>query len=322
MENTNIDKVLARAAKLMAVQENRGSSEAEATVAAEHLQRLLQEHNLTLSQIEQHSAEGDVQSKRVKDDVKMAASKRMAWRLALLKGIAQNNFCLAVQSGPYTTPKRTMIVGREVNVNVTKMTYDYLAEAFIRAAKEAGFPIWTKAVKREFGYFMDGAVSRVIERLDQRRREAEAESRNQPVSGNGSHQELVLSDVYGSEADLNNDALNGFPAGTTATRRRESAEKETRISAEIKRLEETGVPWINAWYLARGYSEEQAAEWARQYKRQSQRGGRGGRASGFSRRNEAEYRKVNSTAYKSGRSTGSSIGLDSQVGGGNPRRIG
>ncbi len=44
----DIDRVLQHAAKLLAVQENRGASEAEATFATERLQRLLQDHNLTL----------------------------------------------------------------------------------------------------------------------------------------------------------------------------------------------------------------------------------------------------------------------------------
>ncbi len=319
MATQNIDKVLERAAKLMAVQENRGASEAEANIAAEHLQRLLQEHNLTLSQVEEHSSDGGVDTKRVKDDIKTHKSRSQQWRVALLKGIAKNNFCLAQERSNWKTGPSLVVVGREINVKVTKMTYDYLSETFIREAREHGFPIWTKACRRDFIYFMDGATSRVIERLDQRRREAEVESAMKPTVGNSTGRELVLSDVYGSEADLNNDALNNYPVGTTAERRREQADKSARQKVEHDRLVAEGINDTVAWYRAYGYSEERSAELAKHYSRR--RGGRGSSSQNWSRRDEAENRKVSSASYKAGRNTGASVGLDGQVGGGNPRRL-
>lgn len=315
-------RVLKMAAKLLAVQEGRGASEQEAAFAAEKLQQLLQDHNLTMSQVESEQGDGAAPvAARVKDSLELRTAKSQEWRQVLLKGIANNNFCLAATS--LYSGGKVSIVGRELNVNVTKMTYDYLAEAFVRTAKSQGLTRETKT-RRDYVYFMHGAVSRVVERLDERRRQREAEDaeRTQTPSGNGSHKELVLSDVYGSEADLNNDHYNRFPPGTTAARRRETVERTQRQTVEHDRLVAEGVDSTVAWYRAYGYSEEDATAQAVRFSRSSRRSGRhSSRAQNWSRRDETEYRKVNSPAYKAGRQTGNDVGLDGQVGAGSTRRI-
>ena len=312
----NTEKVLALAAKLLAVQESRGASENEAAVAAEHLQKLLQDHNLTLSQVEADQGASDV--KRVKDAV--TGSVWQPWRAKLISGIAKNNFCLAADSITYVGKNRVqriLVIGREVNVNVTKMTYDYLADAFLQIVK-AKYGVRTVATRRDHAYFMDGAVSRVVERLDLRRREREAEdaARAANATGNGTHRELVLSDVYGSEAELNNDALNGYPPGTTAQRNREAEERRFRQRTEHDRLVAEGIDSTVAWYRAYGYSEEQTVSSAKALNRRSRRSGRYRHgAQNWSRRDEAFHRKVNSKSYKAGRCAGNEVGLDSQLGG-------
>lgn len=318
----NIDKILARAAKLMAVQEGRGATEAEAANAAEHLQRLIQEHNLTLSQVEQHGGDSSVPAaNRVKETT--TTSIYQPWRAELLNGVARNNFCITSNRTEFLDKGRrqyAMLVGREVNVNVTKMTYEYLSDAFTRVCKEL-YGVRKVSNRRDWSYFMDGAVGRVIERLNERRREAEAASQRTPTTGNGTHQELVLSDVYGSEDDLNNDMLNGYPAGTTATKRRESAERQARQEAERDRLVAEGMDSTRAWYKSHGYSDELVESIVKQSNTHRRGSAHRHNTTGWSRRDEAEHRKISSAAYKSGYATGSSVGLDTQVGGGNPRRI-
>lgn len=76
----NTEKVLKLAAKLLAIQEHRGATEAEAANAAEHLQRLLQEHNLTLSQIEAAGDQTAPTETRVKEAVKSYSSRSQQWR--------------------------------------------------------------------------------------------------------------------------------------------------------------------------------------------------------------------------------------------------
>lgn len=324
----SMEKVLSLAAKLMAVQENRGASETEATMAAEKLQQLLQDHNLSMSQVEQAAGDGAAPvAKRVKDAIR--TSVWQTWRAFLLEGIARNNFCLARAMTKWLDngdrQQTTVIVGREVNINVTKLTYDYLVNAFQRAVAELGIKRSASTQQRkEFDWFMEGAVTRVVERLDERRRERERESEaaKQATTGSGTGKELVLSDVYGSEADLNNDALNGFPAGTTAARRRENAERMARQEAKREELIAAGMDSTIAWYISIGYSETQAVEMHANQKNQSQRrGSHRHSAHNWSRRDEAQYRKVNSAVYQAGRETGNNVGLDGQVGATSRKRL-
>lgn len=324
-----------RIRKLLALADSaRNSSEAEASSAAEKVQELLQAHNLTLAQVEASGGSGDGGGRGV------IVSDRRAlylWQRRLMESLADNNFCLhrvtevdALDGRRQRSSRRHQLVGRKMNVDVTLDMYDYLSVAVRRAAADAGYDHATR--ERDHHRFLDGAVERLRERLAERRREKEAESRlreeqARAASGaNGTHRELVLSDVYGSEADQNNDALNGFPVGTTATRKREQAEKTARREAEYARLVAEGTEDTEAWYLAHGYGAESAKTYAAEYNRRARRsrrsrGGRG-RAQGFTQGQRAHYEKVNSPAYGAGRAAGSSIGLDEQAGAANRRRLG
>lgn len=171
---------------------------------------------------------------------------------------------------------------------------------------------------------MEGAVGRVIERLNRRRAEQEAESaaKAMPTTSNGSHKELVLSDVYGTEADLNNDALNNYPPGTTAQRQREYSERVAQQEAEHDRLVAEGTDNVVAWYLAYGYSKERAESAATSWKREQRSSSNRHSAHNWNSRDEAHSRKINSRAYRDGKVVGETIGLDEQVGSADTKRLG
>ncbi len=327
----NQDTVLTRIAKLLAMKEARGATEAEAAIATEHVQRLLREHNLTLSQVEQHSGSDGTPSKRVKDG-SISASPFQQWRVILLDGIADSNFCLAKPQIYYDDRdrrrQRVVLVGREVNVRACQLTYDYLTKSLVRELKDQGYSLTdSTGYSKEGSYFLTGAANRISDRLAERRKQAEAESAAKEAErsqGNGTHRELVLSDVYGSEADLNNDALNGYPLGTTAQRNREYQERQARQQAEHDRLVAEGVDETVAWYRAYGYSEERALSAAASWKRSQSRsrGGRGHSSQNWSRRDEAHYVMRNSAAYSDGAAVGEKIGLEEQVSASQRKRIG
>ena len=257
-----------------------------------------------------------------------------------MTALATSNFCLhqIVRSPGAGQPRRHLLVGRAVNVEATRLTYDYLLGALRRELATAGYretePRFTrdgvKHVKwsKEGQWFLEGAATKLSERLAERRQAAEAESaaRARPA-GNGTGRELVLSDVYGSEADLNNDALNNFPAGTTAARRRQREEEEMKREAEKQELIDAGVDPTEALYRSLGYSKEKAREWADDYKRASMMAARGRRGRtrhftiGGSRGDRTYYRMVGSAAYRSGKEAGGAISLEKQVSGGNPKRL-
>ena len=321
--------VIDRISKLLAIQEARGATEAEAQIAAGHVQRLLQEHNLSMSEVESH---GGQTSSRKKDDVTIRyADAPFLDRLAT--SVAETNFCLArislVTTDRGWRRKVMVIVGREVNVLATKQTIAYLMQACQHAMESAGFRMGGKdRDPTNARYFLEGMANRIAERLQDLKREREAESAaradaaSRAAQGNGTHRELVLSDVYGSEQDLNNDFVNGFPAGTTVGRRRAQEEKEARIQAEYEKLKADGMEWVEAWYRARGYGE-QSVEYTHAYHRSSRRGGRSrGYSHGTTGSSQREYKKVNSTAYQNGRKAGSTVSLDQQVGRSATKQIG
>lgn len=343
MSPTN--QIFARINKLLAVQEGRGATEAEASLAAEHVQRLLQEHNLTLAEVEAAGGTADAapREKRYTDLRAMYAYQRQ-----LMEQIAENFFCLhrvrkelvrdrgwgahqkwnatTGETEHYHEQNQHLLVGRAVNVTVALQTYTYLIDAINHACRDAEYDTRSKDGKR----FLEGATSRLIERLAERRREQEAESAMRKASSqtqNGTGRELVLSDVYGSEADMNNDVMNGFPVGTTAQRRREQTERIAKREAEQARLVAEGIDETVAFYRAHGYSKVRADELAASWRRRSSQagrrgGGRGGRAQGWTQSNEAHYRKINSAAYQSGRVAGAKIGLDTQVSANSTKRLG
>jgi hypothetical protein len=316
--------VLARIAKLLALSQNSGATEAEASLAAEHVQRLLQENGLTMAQVEQAGGDAsDVGGKREKRTTDRRAMYE--YQRNLMAALANNNFCLhqiiKVQNvkplysgGRGKTSRCHVLVGRFINVQATEQMYDYLDSTMRRLSTEAGID---NRSTRELTFFLEGATSRVIERLVQRRREAELASRKAAPTGNGTGRELVLTDVYGSEADLNNDALNGFPAGTTATRRAQGQAKEMERRAKEEALVAAGVEATEAFYQSYGYGVEEAKTYADSWRKRSNRrnsGGGRGRSQNWTHADSKHHEKVNSASYQAGRSAGDNIGLDSQVG--------
>jgi hypothetical protein len=313
-----MNPIFSKIQKLLALADaSRNSSEAEAQAAALKVQELLQDHGLSMAELEAAgvNSEDDGRRKEVTDRRAI-----YGWQQSLMMQLAENNFCLHhVRSAKLTRPgfgerlfetKAHVLVGRNLNVNSTVAVYDYLIEAITRATREQGF----HTTRGDANAFAEGAVSRLVVRLAEQRRAREAEQetarRAAPTGANA----LVLSEVYGSERDLNNDTLNGYPMGTTAARRREREEKEAARKVQEAELVANGVEQTEAFYLSHGYSAESAKANAANWNRQQNRRSRGrGWTSGWTKADEAQARKERSSAYRAGRSAGNTIGLDTQV---------
>src|SRR5579859_5695399 len=124
----------------------RNSSEAEATAAALKVQELLQEHGLTLAQIEASGGESDG-APRTKNLTDRRA--RYTYQIKLMQHLARNNFCLhhtrkvrnaspLYSQGRGLTSRNHLLVGRQMNVDATISLYDYLIETVTRLREEAG----------------------------------------------------------------------------------------------------------------------------------------------------------------------------------------
>jgi hypothetical protein len=332
MQTQTSDAVLDKIGKLLAMANNDGASENERNQAQDHVQRLLQFHNLSLSQVENHSGKPSVE----KREKAVLGSAVRPWQVTIMQALAKSNFCLhQVSMSPgQGQPRRHFIIGRAVNTEATRLTYEYLLQALRRELAAAGYTeteprVTSRGTKysKEGQWFLEGAANRLQERLVERRRQAERESREaeaaRQAQGNGSGKELILTDVYGSEADLNNDALNNFPPGTTAAKRRTREEEEMKREAKKQELIAAGVEPTEALYRSYGYSIEQAQAWAADVNKPSRSRGRGGRGrtQNWTRGDRSHYRMINSEAYQSGKSVGGSISLDKQVGKSNQKRL-
>lgn len=317
-----LNPILTKISKLLALRDNAGATEAEATLAAEHVQRLLQDNGLTMAEVEAAGGSTDAGGQREKRTTNRRAMYE--YQRTLMAALAENNFCLHMivrivnakplySGGRGKTSRSHVLVGRYVNVQGTEQMYDYLDSTMRRLATESGIDY---RQNREFNYFLDGATTRVVERLAQQRREREREDRTTPATrGNGTGRELVLTDVYGSEADLNNDLVNGFAPGTTAVRKQTHQAASAARRVREKELVDGGMDPVVAFYVAYGYGEDEAKTYADSWaKRQSRRGGGRGRSQNWTQSDEKRSQKINSPAYQAGRAAGDNIGLDTQVG--------
>lgn len=322
---SNQNPILTRIAKLLALRDNAGATEAEAALAAEHVQRLLQDNGLTMAEVEAAGGStADVGGQREKRALDRRAMYE--YQRTMMAALAANNFCLHMivkvtnakplySGGRGKTSRNHVLVGRFINVQATEQMYDYLDGTMRRLASEAGIDY---RATREFNYFLEGATSRVVERLIQRRHERELEERKaaaaRSTQGNGTGRELALTDVYGTEADLNNDLVNGFAPGTTAASRRAQAAQAAARQAKEAELVAGGMEATLAFYVSCGYGEAEAKTYADSWRKRSNRSGGRGRSQNWTRGDEKHAQKIGSASYKAGRTAGDSIGLDTQVG--------
>lgn len=314
--------LMGRIAKLLALADSKkNSSEAEAALAAAKVQELLQMNGLTLAEIEAAGGRAD-DGGREQRTVKR--SSMYAWQASLMATLAETNFCLhrihreRDESPPHRMSRRHQLIGRRVNVEASQMVYDYLVTAMKRLVSEAGYAPG-RTSERDYHSWLEGCTDRLRERLQDKwieAKRADAAYKAKMAAESGGGHSLVLADVYGSERDLNNDMLNGFPAGTTAAKRREHEARAARQNAEHERLMAEGVPDTEAWYRAYGYGVEEAQRLANEYEKKQVRSSRSsgrGRATGWTQADQRAYVKRNSAAYRQGAAAGEQIGLDPQV---------
>lgn len=364
--NVSQDKLLARIQKLLALANHPGTGEAEAANAAARIQDILAEHNLSMAEVASHAERGRasgpaVDEARAKTQHDKAAMYR--YQRHLMQALAKNNFCMHFLEKTWKRDARGRrmhffegygyvnaryidchyLLGRQVNVVTTQITYDYLVETMDRLLPYQGMDKRGKDAL----LWLDGCTTRLIERLDEQRTKREEESREKAAqeatrqkhpayAGNGTAL-VVLSDVYGSEADLNHDALYGLEPGTTARRKREQAElnqlRHDRMEAraaeavaadptlrlDVARMMEAG--WdregaeVYLGYRKQPNADEPKETDAQRLKRERREQAQHDR---FWSRQEQRWKKraerENSRAYRAGAAAGETIGLDAQVG--------
>src|SRR4051812_48343500 len=95
----NLDSVINRIQKLMALTEGRGATEAEAALAASHVQRLLAEHNLSMAHIEASGGSSGADGKRERTGVNRKQVYK--WQRELMAALAELNYCKPLTKWEY-----------------------------------------------------------------------------------------------------------------------------------------------------------------------------------------------------------------------------
>lgn len=322
-------KLIERIKKMMAMADPKnGASEGEISNATLMINRLLQDHGLSLAQVTASGEKAD--TAREKSLTERRAHFR--WQKELMSMLASVNFCWhevdkvrhrdpsqkkdVYGEHPWRTSSLHILIGRPINITVTIQMYDYLSRAISREAEKRDYDHGT----RDNNHFFEGAVSRLAERLRDQKMKREAEDRkareaskaSAKSAGKGSGTSLViLEEVYSTEEDYNEDFRRGLKPGTTAERRKarqleaKSEEKEKAgLDTLFEKLQETEGDWVVAWYLSRGKDRKLAEKLAREYHAREKRA------------NEKEFKEMmkKGNAFHDGRKAAEKIGLDALVG--------
>ncbi len=314
MSNTNsglIDKIT----KLLALAEG-NSNEFEAMAAAAKVQKLLAEHNLEMAEIQSARAANGAQVEGAtprKDEV-ASSSAMYQYQRTLMSTVARNNFCLHLISERVKEDKKARygtrkvkahrIIGAHVNVIGCTILYEYLIQAMDRLLPWQGME---KRGKNAL-LWLEGCVSRLGHRLDAQRQEAEAFSANRKTDAGGGNSLVLMSDIHGTETDLNRDHLYGWPAGTVARERRERDARHAAYLAELSARPPAPAPLVVP-VPPREKSTRPETDRQRQ-----QREAREKRAEEAEYARWAKYQnKYNSSAYRMGNEAGNDIGLTAQI---------
>lgn len=310
------ESLINRVRKLLALAAN-NPSQAEADSATAKAQALMAEYNIEMSSVGEEAPK-TADATREKRTTEIQASHE--WQISLMAALAKNNFChhwvtarrARREDGTGKERMRTKhnLIGRQANVAVVIEMYRYLVGTMDRLSAEAGY---TDGRDRSTRSWYQGCVDRLTSRLDDQRRASEAESRARradPARGSGT--DLVLSDVYSSEEDLNNDLMHDYPPGTTAARSRESEARMEVLRAQWAAERAVSGPVV----VARAEppkpltEKQRAKEEAKEQRWQD----------AYYRRQQKEAAKTDNHAYSSGSSAGRGIGLDKQVGADGPKK--
>ena len=341
------DQIIDKIKKMLAVQRST-NHDGEAQAAAALIQKLLQDHGLSMAQVDAASGKKDDGNRgRFKTDRRAMFN----WQRDLMAALADNHFCkyfiseVPSHDGRKSRiSKQHVLLGREVYVQATLSLYDYLVIAIKRAADEQGYK-HEAATEKQHHMFIEGAVSRLRDRLrdirmkreeeEERKREEARTRARHPGAAPTSGTEIVLAEVYQSESDLNEDFLRGLEPGTTAAKRAAAQAERAAKDARYQQLMEQGLEHDIALLMAySGYTQERAEQiveaWcerdAAEAKAEAKRAKRrryssGSSRSGWTNKDQREWERHNSPAFKAGNATGGKIGLDVQVGEDRKRRL-
>jgi hypothetical protein len=294
------NSVKSRITKLMALASN-NDNENEAASASAKVQALLAEYNLEMSQIVE-TDESLIDPDAAREKHGDVVTTTTDWERRLFGAIAENNFCMGLRDWKNEEAVIFTLIGRKMNVSATLSVYGYLTSAIGRLN-----PFQDKRTKSHRSW-QEGCADRLRGRLTEQRwamerasrEEREAKAGSDVTRGNGS--DVVLSDVYSSEADLNRDFVRGVPPGTSA---REDIAREARYAAEREAERANPRPVYDPYAgMTAAQKRKAEAKSDADYKRSQKR---------WDRERKAEEARRDPNAYAMGGNAGAQISLNRQV---------
>lgn len=310
-------------AKIKALLETKGCTEAEAQARVAKAQELLEKYNLDMAVLGQ-SGKGAQRS-----DTKNSGGL-YSWQRKLWQAVAELNFCyyFSLRGLKKGSQYEHRLVGSHGNVVATEMMATYLQETVERLAQQWAKDNYYKSVfVREAIAYREGMAARISERLAERRRqvveeikerqrEEEAKKANARANVDPGSRALTIMDVISTEHDLNNDYLQGWDPGTTAANRKAQEARMAELRAKWAEDARKQKEWDEAHPEEAAARKRAEAEALRKLVAESERKQR--------RRNRtppqpryrkptAEEERMGLGSYYEGRAQGDKVSIDTQV---------
>lgn len=317
MTPTTNDSIISRIKKLLALAHGVNNSEHESELAMQRVQEMLATYNLSLAEIAGATDKpADPAAGRTKAGLRRSAM--FQYQREMWEALASANYCVYWSEKLYTngvySNHRHWLVGREDSVAVVNLMGDYLEDTMKRLCPyKSG---------KEVNLWKTGCAERICERLSERKYKMEEESRKAAANaGTG----ISLIDVKDRETHGNYIFQNGDDRwcpcrGCTNNRNlkwkaeREADEREQALVVHVgENVEEpnekmeVAVRKVETATQRQKRLDQEARADARYWAQHD-------------RRQKKEREKRDSDAFRSGKATGGSIGLDSQVKGSKPTR--
>lgn len=317
------ERMLSKLRKLLSMQTG-AATETESATAAAQLQRFLEQHNLSMADLEAQGAAAPTVGEQ-SHDLGKAAFK---WKLDLAEGIAEFYYCAPIVSRQRKTVR---FVGRPENVESLAMLYQWVIDqikAIATTERRVHFDTTGEHIdplRWQLG-FGEGAAQRLIERLRElKARQAEDMSRDE--YGNVT----AVAVHHAGEASDYLEATYGYRADGKATKReRERDERWAKQQAEQDELKikctETGdmepyytrYPWERpATPEEKAKSDKEMADYLKKEAARTKR--RTGRAPRYKSVDWDKHSQLGS-ARESGQSAASRVNLQPFISGATERK--
>jgi hypothetical protein len=300
----NDTRTIEKIRKLLALANDKGATEAEAALAAERAQDLMNQHGLEMASLDL-TGEGEAREKGAATAVGLG---REAWAESLMSAVAESCYVTAWTKRVGRRLEGFTLIGRKSAVVSCEIMFSYLSRTVIRLSR---------AETGSQRYFRFGCAERIAQRivarhhdeLRKQREAADAQRTQNTASGNGTALVVVLEDYAQKERDMNRDFMRGVAPGTSARERIEAQDKQRRIDARIAELQAQDIGWDEAWWMASyNMTLEQAIE-----KERTNRESAASDKTRYRDRVDFDARRRNDPSFIRGSRAGADVSLDRQV---------